>query len=105
MDHAAVADKLIALINSKPWSPRRDDIVAILAAATPPPAQFPITVAPVRAARAPSPCVILDPTGTVIVEGWSVHGGGAFSYFAPPMSAVKLAVLEYCRQQVLKEAA
>ena len=104
MDHAAIADKLIALINSKPWSPRRDDIVAVLAAANPPPEKFPITVTPVRDGGI-HPSISLDHTGTVIVEGWSVHGGGAFSYFAPPMSAVKLAVLEFLRNQVIKEAA
>ena len=100
MDHAAIADKLIALINSKPWSPRRDDIVAILAEATPAPKFEPL---PIQVFPSPSPGIpasVYLKDSSVMVTGWMVaaHRGAPAS---PAM--IKLAVLEYCRQQVLKE--
>jgi hypothetical protein len=65
-----LATRLMALINSKPSSPRKEEILAVLAQSAPPTQSLSYKVMPLHIMGAELPCVRVEPSGRITVHGW-----------------------------------
>lgn len=96
MTNDDIADRLMQLINSKPYSPRKDEILAVLNATEFETEKLMGRVRPYFQTPHMPPHVRVEANGIIVAQGWS------FDPKLPPQDAM-LAVLAWLRDAALQQ--